>query len=68
MKRLILIAATAVAVSAGAFGSAQALPALNTSPAASAGALVQQATFWRWRGWDNDRRYYHRRHWRRDRY
>ncbi len=62
MTKFILIAGTALAMSAGMFVSANALPSVGKTTGAEGASNVQQATFYRWRGWDRDRRWHHRHH------
>lgn len=69
MNKLLLTAGAAVFISVGAMASAQALPTVSKSATIDT-QNVHQATFWRWRYWDDDwrwrHRYRHRHHyWRR---
>lgn len=70
MKRFILMASTAFALTAGGMVSAQALPSLpQQAPSVEQSSNLHQATFYRWWGRDEwrGRRHYRGRRWR-DRY
>lgn len=60
MNKLLLAAGTSVSISVGAIPAAQALPTLQKSAIIDT-QNVHQATFWRWRRWDDDWRW-RRRH------
>jgi hypothetical protein len=65
MTRLMLIAGIALAITGSTFVSANALPSVGKTTGADAGSKVQQATFYRWRDWDDGYRWRRRHHWRR---
>lgn len=68
MNRLLFAAGTAAIISISSMTTAQALPSVHKSATIDT-QNVHQATFWRWRHWDDDwrwrRRHHHWRRWHR---
>lgn len=63
-NKILLAAGTAAIISIGALVPAQALPTVNRTVVIDP-QNVHQATFWRWRYWNDGWRWRHRHHWRR---